>query len=120
MSASLPVKVGDRVLVFQWTPPNPTQQQIQQWLINPWVLPPNETWNKVPHWNGWQMTIIKLTPALAIVTHPEFPMPLRSEGVAVPLTHCELCQSHNAPVVMPLVEHKRSIALNRVKELTGV
>lgn len=90
-----PLKPGDRVRVYQWVPPNADDYLLtQQWLANPWMGPLDPAWKKLPCWPTWPIVVLRSPRegGWVPVTSIEFPEPLRSQGVPVPVSNCELLQ----------------------------
>lgn len=123
--------VGDRVRCYQFTPPKPTEAQLQACIDqfragNHWVQPTDATWNRYEAWKGWAIVVLKrgfvADKIFLTVTSEEFPEPLRSAGVRVPATHCELVERGyglpqmvsefvpfvpSVPIVVPELEQTR-------------
>ena len=87
---------GDRVDCYQFTPPNPNHKQKRDWCKNPWQPPADDTWHKVHCWHRCVMVIVASRRAqgkhLLTVTCLDWPEPVLSEGVEIPLTHVELIE----------------------------
>ena len=89
---------GDRIQAYEYTRINPTKQQIGKWIADAragkwWMPKEGEVHNKLPVWPDYPIVVLRTELSVVFVTSSEFPEPLRSEGVQVPVTHVELVQA---------------------------
>lgn len=93
---SLIPEVGDRVTVYQYVPHQPTHEQVEQCIANLWAYPPHPKLKQLCCWGDWAIVVLRRHrrggEVWLTITSAEFPEPLRSEGVRVPLSHVELAE----------------------------
>lgn len=97
--AARPIKPGDRVTVYQQPPaltPAMSPAEIRQAALNPWAVV-DPTRPKFRCWGDMPIVVLrrqrKNGEVWLTVTSAEFPEPLRSEGVRVPLSCVELVEA---------------------------
>lgn len=115
MDRNIPLP-GDRLQVFQFTHPDPNPRQIREFIENPWCKPfPNA--KKLPIFPDWAVVCLRRhkrgEQVLISITSAEFPEPIRSQGIKIPLECCEILERGYglppvavepvAPVVVPVV-----------------
>lgn len=91
---------GDRVTVYQQVPlftPSHTPEQIRSLAKHPWAAPLDPTRPRFRCWGDWAIVVLRRQrkggETWLTVTATEFPEPLRSHGVRVPLSHVELVEA---------------------------
>lgn len=108
---------GDRLRIFQHTHPNPNGVQIREFIENPWQ-PPSPGTRPLEVFPDWAMVCLrrhKRGEQVLSITSAEFPEPIRSQGIKIPLECCEILERDYglpaltvavepvAPVVVPVV-----------------
>lgn len=118
---------GDLIAVHEYTRINPSKFQIGQWIAaqrsgNWWMPKEGEAHNKYRVWPDYPVVVLRTELSVVFVTSSEFPEPLRSEGVRVPLTHVELvqvgyglpkCERESKVVPMAGRRRKREVAVGQ-------
>lgn len=92
------LKPGDRVQCWEYTRINPTKREIGKWIADAragkwWMPKEGEPHNKLPVWENYPIVVLRVELSVVFVTSSQFPEPLRSEGVQVPISHVELMQT---------------------------
>lgn len=113
--ATAQIKPGDRVIVWQQVPPfTPAMSpaEIGKLAQKPWSLPIDPNRPKFRCWGEMPIVVLrrqrKNSEVWLTVTSSEFPEPLRSQGVRVPLSCVELAEAGyglprvaSAPIATP-------------------
>jgi len=88
-------EVGDRVTVWQYTPPNPEMRGVYRWLRDGCWQKPQPGWNACQCWSPGDreipVIVIAVAPYACRVAHPEMGS-LAREGVEVPGHSLKLAQ----------------------------
>lgn len=94
MSPVIP-EPGDKLKVCQYTYPRPTIEQVNQFIANPWQ-PPTPGTQPIEPFPTWTIVCLRRSrkgeQVFITITSAEFPEPLRSQGIKVPLECCEILE----------------------------